>query len=108
MKWTEEQITALKGSIEKWIDIIAGTGEDDGADNCPCCVAFPDWGCPGCPIAELTGEADCRGTPYKKWVRHHWAKHTDSPKPNIQCPTCMDLANEELAFLESTLNSGLS
>jgi hypothetical protein len=36
----EKTLEALKGSIRKWEAIVDGTGEDDGADNCPLCHMF--------------------------------------------------------------------
>ena len=65
-KWTEQQKKALRGSIRKWVKIVNGTGEDEGADNCPCCKIWAKkFSCKGCPIEQLTGEGDCRGTPYR-------------------------------------------
>ena len=34
MKMSKEAETALRGSIEKWEEIVAGTGVDDGTHNC--------------------------------------------------------------------------
>jgi hypothetical protein len=31
---------ALDGSIEKWRKIVAGTGTDEGPDNCPLCQRY--------------------------------------------------------------------
>ena len=33
-------LTALKGSIKKWEKIVAGTGSDNGYQNCPLCALF--------------------------------------------------------------------
>lgn len=66
-KWTEKQKKALRGSIRKWQKIVNGTGDDEGADNCPCCQTFDPSGyfpCKGCPIKEFTGISGCNKTPY--------------------------------------------
>lgn len=68
-KWTEQQKKALRGSIRKWVNIDNGSGANEGASNCPCCIAFiknrgPKKSCKGCPIYEFTGKMNCYGTPY--------------------------------------------
>jgi hypothetical protein len=64
---------ALEGSIRKWEAIVAGTGEDLGAINCPLCAEFYDredtdsdekTHCRGCPVHERTGQEHCDGPPY--------------------------------------------
>jgi hypothetical protein len=62
----ERTLTALKGSILKWEQIVAGTGFDKGADNCPLCDLFynKSW-CNGCPVKTKTGMSCCDGTPYQ-------------------------------------------
>src|SRR5262245_41236356 len=35
MSMDDETLEALNGSIAKWQAIVGGTGEDEGAENCP-------------------------------------------------------------------------
>ncbi len=63
----KETLEALKGSIRKWEGIVAGTATDRGALNCPLCALFWRWECKDCPVASVTGEIWCRGTPYRAW-----------------------------------------
>lgn len=77
-----ETLTALRGSIAKWAAIVAGTGIDDGCDNCPLCQKFNGevlgrddeeekpfehegpWVCRGCPVAIAANRDHCGNTPY--------------------------------------------
>lgn len=62
---TERARRALISSLEKWDGIVKGTHADAGANNCQLCWEFakgPD--CHGCPVRILTGEPQCRRTPY--------------------------------------------
>lgn len=67
-KMSPETREALEGSIAKWEAIVAGTGEDEGSENCPLCHKFHRGGhlhyCRGCPVREVTGRTLCDGTPY--------------------------------------------
>jgi hypothetical protein len=91
----ERTLEALKGSIEKWEAIVAGTGEDRGWRNCPLCLIFnnpeidPDGliQCAGCPVNESTGHTGCEGTPYD---RYHYERTQEA-------------ACAELDFLRSLL-----
>jgi len=40
LQWSDEQLTALDGSIEKWRNIVEGTGTDLADDNCPLCHLY--------------------------------------------------------------------
>lgn len=65
-------LEALKGSIAKWEAIVAGTGEDNGAYNCPLCAMFMVEGvelCRGCPVRERTRHPGCGETPYDAFCR---------------------------------------
>ena len=62
-------LKALRGSIEKWEAIVAGTGMDLGAANCPLCALFRAADCSGCPVAKAAGRPDCSNTPYIAWIR---------------------------------------
>ena len=73
---TADTLTRLKGSIEKWEKIEAGTGRDGGTTNCPLCAKFlrPVLGsdranCDGCPVKAATGNDSCTGSPYSNWIR---------------------------------------
>ena len=69
MKTSKRALTALKGSIVKWSDIMNGDGVDEGPDNCPLCMLyFPD--CDKCPICIETGEICCEKTPYDEWEEY--------------------------------------
>lgn len=72
-----ETLEALKGSIEKWEKIVAGTDKDRGRMNCPLCQLFhpaymrrPAGGelCDGCPVKAASGRSFCCGTPYDCYV----------------------------------------
>jgi hypothetical protein len=69
-----DTLVALKGSIAKWEAIVAGTGHDDGCENCPLCGMFANGyreddlpGCTGCPVAEAAGTSCCNNTPYDNY-----------------------------------------
>lgn len=103
-----ETLTALKKSIQKWESIAAGIGIDVGTDNCALCQTFC---CHDCPVAKAVGYNGCIKTPYNEWSNHHEFSHQrytdDIDKPMFcLCPTCRDLANQELAFLKSLLPEG--
>src|SRR4030042_4368697 len=99
-------LKALGGSIQKWEKIVAGTGIDEEALNCPLCFLF--WkgkrNCIACPVFLKTGGKHCGESPYSEWIDHQneW-HHTPKFKRQIICPTCRRLAKTELAFLKSLL-----
>ena len=67
---------ALDGSIQKWVDIVAGDARDEGQTNCPLCGKYWWSGlfrkpCDGCPVAEDTGKTLCDGTPYQDYRSLH-------------------------------------
>jgi hypothetical protein len=93
-----QTLAALKGSIRKWENIVAGTGVDKGVFNCPLCELFWDDDCTGCPVSERTGLMNCRGTPYNMWealTKRDDATHGD--------PERIAAAQAELDFLRSLL-----
>jgi len=63
----EITLKALKGSVEKWHNILHHDGEDNLRGNCPLCMEFSDIKCRGCPVAEKVGKVGCDGTPYEGW-----------------------------------------
>jgi hypothetical protein len=97
----KKTLKALHGSINKWIKIVRGTGEDHGENNCPLCQMFNTSSndCVGCPVFEATGEPFCKDTPYMEWLQFD----TDRAKTESQIQT----ARAELAFLQSLLPSNV-
>ena len=97
----ERTLTALRGSIEKWEAIVAGTGVDWGSINCPLCTEFchgPNY-CAGCPVASKTGEKYCDGSPYIRF-ESVWPKSVPIPDGR---PIITELAQAEIDFLRSLL-----
>lgn len=94
---SKRMLKALRGSIAKWEKIVAGTGSDMGADNCPLCKTYappPQIHCGACPVAAKTGRGECRGTPYSQFRR----ASSESERH--------EAAKAELAFLQSLLPAG--
>ena len=98
---------ALEKSIQKWIDIRDNNGVDRGTQNCALCEAYltkpQESNCEDCPVCEATQEIHCYGTPYEEWVDHQSAMHDVICNHQIKddCPTCLELVNKEIKFLES-------
>lgn len=68
----QDNIDLLKGSIQKWKDIICLGKEEEGPNDCPLCHAYHPihggyYNCEECPIWIYTGRRTCRGTPYELW-----------------------------------------
>lgn len=112
----EKTLTALQGSIKKWEAIVAGTGYDDGADNCSLCILFidngapePEWaqdGCLGCPVALAVGTNGCSKTPYTKWSGYQSGNGRFNGNTRIVFDErSKELAQSELDFLRSLLPS---
>jgi len=105
-------LKALKESIQKWEEIIAGRGIDEQGKNCPLCSLF--WNdkskmkhCLLCPIFLNTGKKYCWDTPYSDWADHQdQYHHMQEFNKYIICPTCRRLAKAELVFLKSLLPKG--
>ena len=93
----EKTLTALRGSIEKWRQIEAGTLEDRGPDNCPLCQEFIENNCVGCPVSAQTGRGGCVGTPYEAWDDAAYIVNI------ANTPELVALARAEREFLESLL-----
>jgi len=75
-------------SIEKWEDIVNGTGRDLQADNCALCEVHrgpTSLECGDCPIVKKVNDFGCAGTPYAKYVETKLERY----------------AKEELEFLKS-------
>jgi hypothetical protein len=91
----EKTLTALRGSIAKWEAIVAGTGTDRGAENCPLCHLFIKDGCQGCPVLERSKQSGCKGTPYEDYIHAYYYEDRKS--------RMIEGAKAELAFLRSLL-----
>lgn len=104
----DKTLEALKGSITKWENIVAGTGVDHSVDNCPLCLMFhPDFTdgdtddnpCDGCPVKVATGYGYCENSLYEKWL-----DVTDDIWPRkASTPEAIQAAQAELDFLRSLL-----
>lgn len=111
----EKTLTALQGSIAKWVAILAGTGKDDGATNCPLCQLFDPhnevWAkrCKGCPVSEKTGITGCSLTPYEQLEELGWDGFEYNNdlvwSGTIKTEDQKALAQAELDFLRSLLPS---
>jgi len=98
----EITLKALKGSVEKWYNILHREDEDNLAENCPLCVEFRKGGCKGCPVSKKAGENFCHRTPWEEWINHQHSEHGESDIDNcykIYCDTCRKLAQAEYDFL---------
>jgi len=105
-----ETLEALKGSIKKHENILAGTGRDKGPQNCPLCKMFWECGeCIGCPVFEKTREECCENTPYSYWQEHiadeHEIDYIDGD--TVYCPECERLVKLEIEFLKSLLPTSM-
>ncbi len=106
-------LKALRGSIEKWEEILTGYGIDHGRDNCPLCKIFssPYRECNAregerCPVKIHSKRIACRRTPYQRWSKHHMDVHfLEANKIPGGCPKCKQLAQKEIDFLKSLLPS---
>ena len=87
--------------MQKWIDILQGAGVDDGASNCAYCEIYK---CAECPIARMTGQEGCQGSPYATWVDHQYSKHTLSWSCRggyiVRCSQCKAIVKEWIEFLK--------
>jgi len=100
---------ALRKSIKKWEDIVAGVGEDKGVENCALCERFykrDSAKCNSdgelCPVAEATGEPFCNNSPYDDWCvfnedNNRWWPYRATDDESIM------YAVLELEFLKSLL-----
>ena len=94
----------LEDSIKKWEDIIAGNDGDKGQINCSLCQRYlSSVSCFGCVVINNTGKDSCYGTPFRAWFNHHKKEHSSViyRGRRIKCPTCLELAQEELDYLKS-------
>ena len=100
----KQTLEALKGSIQKWEDVLEGHVEN-GWKDCPLCDVYLNklGSCNGCPISEYARDGACRNTPYKRWTEHQDVAHYTRTYKQIYCARCADIAREELEFLRGLL-----
>lgn len=106
----ERALEALKGSIEKWRAIEAGTVADKGTINCPLCALFIDDDCVACPVRVRDARnAYCSNEEYRAWsarmrvldrCEYDGTRRADTPE-------LVALARAEREFLESLLPRAL-
>ena len=84
----------LEIAIQKWQDIVDGTGSNEDSYNCALCEVHLELeGCQACPVGEKTGLDGCDGSPYTDYST------ACVKRANPQKLT--KLAKEELEFLKS-------
>jgi hypothetical protein len=105
----KKTLEALRGSIEKWTRIVAGTTEDEGHDDCPLCQMFfrrPNPAalvtCEGCPVAAASGRPNCQKTPYVAYAEAREDGESTQPAA-ARTAQLSKLAEAELEFLKSLL-----
>ena len=67
-----ETLEAFRLSIKKWKGLAKGEGVDLGCTNCALCRVFKFGSCDLCPVAQHSGKALCRKTPYMVWLNHSY------------------------------------
>ncbi len=88
-------------TIDKWKDIIEGTGICLGVNNCALCYAYIREKCENCPICKFTGHRSCDDTPFREWFVHYIGHHLGEEKYDVHlCTVCNDISNREVIFLE--------
>lgn len=100
---------ALRQSITKWKQIVAGKLAERGTLTCPLCQMFnTGFSCGECPVAERTGFSFCCDTPYWEWheafpdseLPNHVNNNHAGPREKL-----VKLAQAETDFLISLLPS---
>ena len=92
----KEVAEALEGSIKKWKAIVAGTGINEGPQNCPLCQMFiTNTDRKGCPVNSKTNKPGCIGTPYDEYDKLEY-EDCEGNKAELE-----RLAQAELDFLKS-------
>ena len=86
----------LELSIEKWKDILDGTGTDEETNNCALCITHSTT-CHSCPVYKKTKLSGCNGSPFSVW--HNHKRLCD--KGTTTCSECRRIAQDELKFLKS-------
>lgn len=108
MQTVQEKFEEVVKTIEHWIRVYNGD-ESIGAVNCPLCNKYSKYPlpCKGCPVYQYTGQSRCENTPYNDVLDHmldHFESHESKYLTRVMgCPTCSDLIEEELNFLNDIL-----
>ena len=105
MKLSKRQTKALKKSIKKWEAIVAGTGIDDGADNCELCKKYIGCDCKSCPVCLTVSAKWCHNTPHEQWCdyTHRHLKNDLAQEGKVFGKKSKRLAQAELDFLKGIL-----
>lgn len=111
---TPETLNALRGSIQKWREIVAGTRPDLGAKDCPLCHLFnnddTEYMCKGCPDMDRVSVGACLDTPYAQWSELKDREIKDKQRRlndhTASTPASKAAAQAELDFLISLLPEG--
>jgi len=96
----DETKAALEGAIQKWKQIVAGTGLDHGTADCPLCELFVNNWCCGCPV-NSAGYGHCQGSPYSAWRVAQEDLGNEMMPWGATNPTLIAIAKRELKFLRS-------
>lgn len=108
MKWTDEQKKALRESIAHWEQMreyrkpLPDEYEKPWAESCECCRLFDRDDCAKCPIPNVSGKANCRGTPFweANGVFFAWLDGLTDRR------TWVRAATKEIDFLKKVLEAG--
>ena len=108
-------LNALRGSIQKWRNIVNGIETDKGSDNCPLCWIFifnkgNNEPCHGCPVRERTGYTGCKNTPYTYYSRLKFDSEKSNFLPNELLnhkERMRQTAKDELDWLITLLPEGV-
>jgi hypothetical protein len=99
MKRIESGESLIDITIDKWKDVVNGTGFCLGMNNCALCYVYANNRCENCLIRKFTGFANCDNTPFRDWYRHYMSIHYDKDSDVLKCPICKDIARREVEFL---------
>jgi len=101
IKISQRGMDALDKSIKHWKNLRDGKEHVIGSAECALCVEFshvyPGELCKECPVKKVTGQDDCRGTPYHDIMEIAEFSRLKTDKD----PYAYALACAELAFLEA-------
>lgn len=98
MEMSKEARKALLAIIAKFENFIKNGVLDE---NWELCDLYLENNCKSCPINIAVGGERCQNAPYGELEAHYWTTH--SPKKQMVCSECEELAQKELAFLKSLL-----
>jgi len=95
-----EQKQAITESREHWQRMYDdwACGERPVSSHCACCQKWYSALCRGCPISEVTGRAQCVGTPYSEAAWYYFSQR-DNKNNRQRISRWRVLAQRELDFL---------